>query len=575
MKYLFTLAAAVTLLTGCSHSIRNADRAYHDVDGEAKKLLIDMRTPSVPGQRETVTISNSQWVEPVPMAVTTPKLPAALRCDPGFKTLEPMGLLEFAQAVSESCKMAVRVTADALSAFGSGDSSSATSGPSAGASVPVGGMPLPNLPMLPPVTGTAANVSGGIGGRAGGALLSNIEWKGPLAGLLDLVASRYGLSWRYNERNNSVSIFHVDSRTFQLDAFPNQVDIQSTTHNGMSSQLGSGGGGGGGGGGGASSGGSSGGGVSGTVGSSQTTVTSMKSSLYTDVESSIKVLLTPGIGRVALSQSTGAVTVTDTPDVLDRIGSMLERENTTLTKQVTLHAKVLSLTLNDANEVGVNWDVVYRSLSRQFEFTTPFQPASSAGTLGASVINTGKFAGTNVIVSALSTLGTVNTITSPSLKTLNLRPAPIQIARQIGYIQSSQISQTEGAGTLGGLTPGFVTVGFNMTVVPRLLAQNEEMILQYSINISALNELRSEEAGGTKIEMPDIDTRNFNSEVRLHAGETLILHGFEQDNHTSNRRGMGSPFAWMLGGSARGQRQRTAIVILITPEVGSSISAMR
>ncbi|OCG89288.1 hypothetical protein LMG667_04740, partial [Xanthomonas euvesicatoria] len=75
--------------------------------------------------------------------------------------------------------------------------------------------------MLPPVTGTAANASGGIGGRAGGALLSNIEWKGPLAGLLDLVASRYGLSWRYNERNNSVSIFHVDSRTFQLDAFPN------------------------------------------------------------------------------------------------------------------------------------------------------------------------------------------------------------------------------------------------------------------------------------------------------------------------------------------------------------------
>lgn len=114
-----------------------------------------------------------------------------------------------------------------------------------------------------------------------------------------------------------------------------------------------------------------------------------------------------------------------------------------------------------------------------------------------------------------------------------------------------------------------------MTVVPRLLAQNEEMILQYSINISALNELRSEEAGGTKIEMPDIDTRNFNSEVRLHAGETLILHGFEQENHSSNRRGMGSPFAWMLGGSARGQRQRTAIVILITPEVGSSISAMR
>ncbi|WP_307546736.1 PilN family type IVB pilus formation outer membrane protein [Xanthomonas sacchari] len=511
------------------------------------------------------------------MPIIAPKLPPALNCEPGIKTLEPIGLLEFAQAVSEACKMAVRVTPDAVAAISGteGDSGAATGAATgAPAPVPVGGMPLPNLPSLPAVAGTAAGGGlGGLGGRAAGTLLSNIEWKGPLSGLLDLVAARYGLSWRYSERSNSVSIFRVDSRTFQLDAFPNQVDIQSTTHNGMSSQLGSGGGGVGGAS--ASGGGGGGGGVSGTVGSSQTTVTSMKSSLYTDVESSIKVLLTPGIGRVALSYSTGAVTVTDTPDVLDRIESMLDKENTTLTKQVTLHAKVLSLTLNDGNEVGVNWDAVYKTLSSKFEFKTPFQPASTAGTLGTSVINTGNFAGTNVIVSALSTLGTVNTITSPSLKTLNLRPAPIQIARQIGYIQSAQISQTEGAGTLGGLTPGFVTVGFNMTVVPRLLAQNDEMILQYSINISALNELRSEEAGGTKIEMPDIDTRNFNSEVRLHAGETLILHGFEQDNHTANRRGMGSPFAWMLGGSAKGQRQRTAIVILITPEIGSSYSAMR
>ncbi|WP_164153624.1 PilN family type IVB pilus formation outer membrane protein [Stenotrophomonas maltophilia] len=569
MKHTLTLATALVLLTACSHTIRNADMAFRDVDGEANKLLSEMRKPPALSQRDTVTISTSQWVEPVPMPVTAPKLPAALNCDPGFKTLEPIGLLEFAQAVSEACRMAVRVTPDALTAFSGADLGAATvAGMSGGAPVPVGGMPLPNLPALPAVGGTGS--ASGSAGRATGALLSNIEWKGPLAGLLDLVAARYGLSWRYNERNNSVSIFHLDSRTFQLDAFPNQVDIQSTTHNGMSSQLGTGGSGAGG-----ASGAGSGGGVSGTVGSSQTTVTSMKSSLYTDVESSIKVLLTPGVGRVALSYSTGAVTVTDTPDVLDRIESMLEKENSTLTKQVTLHAKVLSLTLNDGNEVGVNWDAVYKSLSRQFEFKTPFQPASSAGTLGASVINTGKFAGTNVIVSALSTLGTVNTITSPSLKTLNLRPAPIQIARQIGYIQSAQISQIEGSGTLGGLTPGFVTVGFNMTVVPRLLMQNDEMILQYSINISALNELRSEEAGGTKIEMPDIDTRNFNSEVRLHAGETLILHGFEQDNHSSNRRGMGSPYAWMLGGSAKGQRQRTAIVILITPEVGSSLSAMR
>jgi len=396
--------------------------------------------------------------------------------------------------------------------------------------------------------------------------LSDIDWRGPLTGLLDLVTARSGLSWRYNESTRSIAIFYLDTRTYRLDAFPIVTNMQSTIQTGMSTTAGASGGSGGG-----SSGGSSGssGGVSGTTGSSQTTSMSMNSSLYADVEATIKSFLTPNAGRMAISASTGTVSVTDTPEVLDRIGVLLDRENATLRKQIILHTKVLAVSLDDSDEVGVNWDIVYRTLSGKYglNFSTPFQPAASAGTLGASVINSGEFSGSSVVLSALSTLGKVTTITSPSVTTLNLQPAPVQIARQIGYIASSQVSQTQGAGTIGALTPGFVTVGFNMSLVPRLLEDDSEMVLQYSINISSLNQLRSVSAAGTTIEFPDMDTRLFNSQVRLHSGETLILHGFEQDTNNGNRSGMGSPFAWMLGGNMKTGRSRQAIVILITPEV--------
>lgn len=559
---------ALAVVTGCgtAKNLRQADQESRDADAQIKANLQQMRAPqAAAAKRDTVVVSNEPWVDLRPMRAADRNVPSELTCIINFKPLVPMSLLEMAQQISSDCAMPVRVTPDAIVAVTSGAAADVGASTQPSSAMPTPGMRLPNLPRLPAGPGAVESLgqaSSAFGDPKAPGALFDIDYKGPVSGLLDLVTARNGLSWRYNGATRGIAIFYIDSRTFRINAFPNVVQMQSTMQTGMTTAMGAGGGSGG-------AGGSSGGGIGGNGGSTQTTSVTMQTELYADIEATIKSILTPGAGRMAMSPSTGTVSVTDTPEVLDRVEALLAQENATLTKQIIFHTKILSVSTDSNDAVGVNWDAVYQSLSGKYglNFRMPFTPAAGAGTLGATVLGNGPFSGSNLVVSALSKLGTVRTITSPSATTLNLRPVPVQIARQIGYIASSQIAQTQGAGTTGGLTPGSVTVGFNMNLVPRLLEDENNLLVQYAINISALNQMRSTSAAGTTIESPDLDLRLFNGEVNLRSGETLILHGFEQDSSGSDRRGMFSPFAWMVGGDMKANRGRQAVVILITPEV--------
>lgn len=52
-------------------------------------------------------------------------------------------------------------------------------------------------------------------------------------------------------------------------------------------------------------------------------------------------MLTPGIGRMVLS--TGFLTVTDTPQVLDTVKNFMEERNREMRRQVVLNIEILSI----------------------------------------------------------------------------------------------------------------------------------------------------------------------------------------------------------------------------------------
>jgi type IVB pilus formation R64 PilN family outer membrane protein len=103
-----------------------------------------------------------------------------------------------------------------------------------------------------------------------------------------------------------------------------------------------------------------------------------------------------------------------------------------------------------------------------------------------------------------------------------------------------------------------------MSILPHVLA-NGTVMLQFSTDISALRQIRTVSSNGTSIESPELDTRNFLQRVAMKSNETLIISGFEQTDDNLEKRGVGAPANYLLGGGFKAKSEKEIIVILVTP----------
>lgn len=393
----------------------------------------------------------------------------------------------------------------------------------------------------------------------------NIRYTGTIYGLLDTVAARMGFNWRY--QNNQIRFFTLDTRTFVLHAIPGDVNLMNSVSSSSSSTGGGSSGG--------SSGGPSSGGSSSSNGGSSSSQAAMSSSLsvWTNINDTIASMLSSN-GKVITSQSTGSVTVTDKPEILDRVSSFIDVQNRNMSKQVFVSVKIYSVALKDSDDYSVNWNVVFQNMSNKFGFSlvNNFPVATGATSLTAQILSAAstassgvkQFAGSDAMFSALSSEGKVSVITSATVTALNNQPAPIQVGKQISYLQSSSTSQTANVGSATSLTPGIINTGFSMNILPHIL-DGDKLLLQYAINISSLAKIASVSSSGSTIQTPELDTRNFLSRIGMKSGQTLVLSGFEQAADNLDRSGLGNPKNTALGGALNAVTSKNMIVVVITP----------
>ena len=76
-------------------------------------------------------------------------------------------------------------------------------------------------------------------------------------------------------------------------------------------------------------------------------------------------MLTPSMGRMSLSRATGTLTVTDRPGS-STASSSWSTGRTSITKQVLLNVNVLSVALTDKDQLGIDWNLVYKSLNNKW-----------------------------------------------------------------------------------------------------------------------------------------------------------------------------------------------------------------
>lgn len=555
-KHILAVSIAALSIGGCT-TFTNVSEINKDVGKkqvETQRQIQQVQQQPGKRERETVRYLNQQWVslKPITLKDVSPSQSTSLRCR--FKNLatnEPVTILEFGQLVTKECGIPVRVTPDALDAIDnplSGDSgASSVDAKKAAPTVP----PPPG--MYPGVQATAAS---GDNRR-----LVDINYKGELPGLLDMVTARFGLSWK--EEEGRIKIYNLDTETFHLHALASDTDMRSEMQSGTTMVNGGGSTTGG-----TSGGGSSGGNLGGTSGTNQNTVVAMKASMWKDLQTTVESMRS-GKGRVAVSPSMGTVTVTDNSDVLSRVRSYVDRENTSLTKQVLFNIKVVSVTVNDTDSAGISWAAVYQSLSGKYGFklTSAFAAPSNAVAGAFSILqNSGsQWAGTDAIVNALSEQANVSIVKEPTASTLNLQPVAVQVARQDGFIAGTSTTTTAQVGSSTALQTGMITTGFNMSLLPYVM-QDNRMLLQFSINLSNLRNLRQVREGNAIAELPEVDLPvSSTQKVRLSPGDTLMLTGFDQEDQSATRTGSFTPGNVLFGGGVNAKKSKSTLIVLITP----------
>lgn len=481
-------------------------------------------------------------------------LPAGFKEAQKFNVQGQIALSEIAARVMKVSGYEVKVDADVFENQKSNKSASSRPRQSAVATPPFA---LPTDPSSPPMAlPPSAPISFELESASSDTVLPDLVYNGTLNGLLDEVTARLGLSWRWT--GSRIEIFRYETKMFHLAALTGETT--TSTNLSIQSTTSSGGGGGGGG-----------GGQSGNEGSSGTNMSvsnSMK--VWPEIEKALEMMISEK-GRMAVTPTAGTITVTDTPSRLRQIEAQVNEWSRIYSKQVTFHVEVYSIERQRGDDYALNWDAIWKTASSSFNLN--INSSGQGGGVGGPSFTVGvkdestPWGGSSVAGRALSSLTNATLVTSGTATTLNNQMVPMNISREIVYLESSSSSTTSGSDvSSSSLTPGVTTEGFSMTVLPKIM-DNNRVVMRYGIDLSTVESIETFTLSNSAIQLPRRSVRNFMQVVSVPSGQSLVLTGFQQASASNQGEGPFSPSAWFAGGSKKADSTIRTIVIIVTPYV--------
>lgn len=402
--------------------------------------------------------------------------------------------------------------------------------------------------------------------------LVSMNYSGSIKGALDELAAKSG--YAYEVAGNSLNWQAFVTRTFNISFMPgssnymmgqnpnNQSSGNNTTgNNGVVTTIGG-------------------------LSNDQYTNLQAQLSVWKDLRATLNDLKSPQ-GKVFVSESTTTVTVEDHPSNVQAIATYIAQLNQTLSKQVSIQISVYELSLNKEFNYGIDWNLMQRvlgtniSLSGNLGSNSSVIPVDEAtqtpGLLSATI---GNPVGSHAIIQALSMQGKLSVVTQPTVVTMNNQVAEVRITRDTSYLQSVSTTTAGVSGsTTSTLTPGIVTDGFSLYLLPKI--QGNKIYLQISSTLSNLtgidtvtnqppnintnaNESNNNSPQYQAIQVPTLAEKHFNQRTALFSGSTLIITGFQQLHDQTNTA---SPFGVTAIGAKSAQDQNIQTIVCITPTI--------
>jgi type IVB pilus formation R64 PilN family outer membrane protein len=413
-----------------------------------------------------------------------------------------------------------------------------------------------------PAAATANPNGGGFGVSGTGQLVEpsgdsiQLSYSGPLGGLLDLLSTRFGISWEY--RNGSLRFLTQDTRVFTIFSFSGTTKLDSSLSNN-----------------------SSGSGEGFGLSARQTASRTLDSGPFTEIVDQVTAMVTDG--TVTASPASATITVTARPFVLDKVADFIDDQNERMTRQIALQIQVLSISRDQNDDFNFNLETVFSPDKYNFS-TRPAAPVAAAlsntsiGSIAGQIVDTSSnWNGSQAIVQALADETKSSLVNSTNLITTNGVPVPFQIVRQTRFIAETQTTTDTAVSTTTATVEDLVT-GFSVQLTPRIIADGGIMV-SYSLALTELINLLPATTGtGTSsdsITIPTIDIKSVIQQAVLKNNETLVLSGFEEAKNKTTKNGLGLPENVALGGSQTGEIGRTITLVLITPKIIDARSLLR
>lgn len=373
----------------------------------------------------------------------------------------------------------------------------------------------------------------------------------PLADLLDALAARFSVHWRYVR--NALEFYRTETRVFDVRALSlaSAVDVRL-------GRSGSDGG-------------------EGFESTSSTTLSAKEHHALAVLRASIVPFLTRS-GLIADAvNGASSIIVTDTPEALERVALYLERENKAMTRRVRLVFEEITVIVKQSAAGGLDWNALYAAAGSSARYAAPAAAALGASTLEAT-LGRGALQGSQAVISALSTMGAIVRHNKVPVLTLNRRPVTHAIRTTFSYIdrvQSTAVPGTTAAGANGSLpavsiTQKEETVGSFLTLVPDIQPDGQ-ILLSVAYDNAVAQPLKTitfgERGNQVQVQQITIDGNGTVQQIELRPGQPVILSGFDRstDQHSGQRLAPGMPL--ITGGQDSAEQERETTLMLVTAQV--------
>lgn len=346
--------------------------------------------------------------------------------------------------------------------------------------------------------------------------------------ILDFLLSRY--NFNYTLENDVLTISKYKTKTFKVDF----LDSPRTSNSNVNVAVGGSGG------------------VASVSGGNTGANIAVKETFdfWKGLEENIKGILDDKEKNIVINKKAGFVTIRGDYSQLKQVEAYIEKLLTTLKKQVIVDVKVMSVTLDNSNKVGIDWTqlsggFINSGVSSTATTTGTAQTVSGITNEAALIPGTNSWTvsqnsfNVNIFLDFLRSYGETKALSNPKIMAMNNQPSLISVGDNVNYGITTSVVNNGTTSESFKLKELFI--GVLLDITPQI-DDNGYVTLKINPSISDFRFAEDATSKENRILPPDTVSRRISTVARVKDGGVIILGGL-----ISNTKGKTQNKVWLLG----------------------------